>query len=282
MKSFLVAVVIIVFSLTARAELIDKIVATVNGGPITLYELKNIAGFYQAKTPKQLLNEVIDGYLIEQMAKNVGIEVTDEEVEKYIQQIANQNNLTVDEFLNKLKESGIDLHYYKEGIKLRIYQIKFARRSFLPTIKISKKEIKNYIKQHKELFEQNTKLFQLDIITLKTLKDAQKAYKLLKEGKSFDEVAAKYSLNKQTKRVIPVGAVNPYLREKLLSLKAGEYSDIIESDGNYYIVKLLGYKNSSDIETIARNRLIEQRLQAKLNSWLKMVRSRADIEIYLK
>ncbi len=282
MKSFIIIIIVILFSLTANAKLIDKIVATVNGEPITLYELKNIAGFYQAKTPKQLLNEVIDGYLIEQMAKNVGIDVTDEEVEKYIQQIASQNNLTVDEFLNKLKESGIDLHYYKEGIKLRIYQIKFARRSFLPTIKISKKEIENYIKQHKKLFENGSKLLKLNIITLNTLKEAQKVYKLLKEGKPFDEIAAKYSLNKQTKRVIPLEAINTYLREKLLSLKIGEYTDIIESGGKYYIVKLIGYENNNDIETMARNMLIEQRLQAKLNSWLKMVRSRADIEIYLK
>ncbi len=285
MKKILVSVIIILFGLTGMlnaATLINKIVATVDGKPITLYELKSIAGFYNAKSPQELLNRVIDDYIIREYAENVGITISDEEVEKYMENLAARNNLTLDDFINKIKDSGIDLDYYKEGIKLLLYRIKFARKVFLPSVKISKQDIENYYKLHKEELASSSKIAVLSIITLDSLKKAQTVYKLLKKGEDFDKLLEKYSLTKDKTRDVPIAALNPYLQNKILSLKNGEYTNIIESEGKFYIVRLIEIKEGADIDRQIRNILIDKRINSKLKSWLKLVKARSDIEIYLK
>ena len=285
MKKILVSVIIILFGLTGMlnaATLINKIVATVDGKPITLYELKSIAGFYNAKNPQELLNRVIDDYIIREYAENVGITISDEEVEKYMENLAARNNLTLDDFINKIKDSGIDLDYYKEGIKLLLYRIKFARKVFLPSVKISKQDIENYYKLHKEELASSSKIAVLSIITLDSLKKAQTVYKLLKKGEDFDKLLEKYSLTKDKTRDVPIAALNPYLQNKILSLKNGEYTNIIESEGKFYIVRLIEIKEGADIDRQIRNILIDKRINSKLKSWLKLVKARSDIEIYLK
>ncbi|AEA33021.1 peptidyl-prolyl cis-trans isomerase [Hippea maritima] len=277
----LVAVFVLV-GFSSEAKTVDKIIATVNGKPITTYELQNLAGFYRVNNLNTLLNEVIDDYLIRQYANNMGIIVSDEDVEKYIQQMAEANNLSEDEFLAKLKESNIDLNYYKEGIKLRLYRIKFARRVFLSSIKITDKDIENYYNLHKDKFKGKSKVLVLSIITLGDLETAKKVYSLLKKGKSFEDLLNKYSTTKESTRKVPIETLNPYLQKKLLSLKPNQYTDIIQSAGKFYIVKLLGTEEGESIKDTIRNTLIDQQITAKLKSWLKMIRARSDIEVFQK
>jgi len=284
-KKFFVLIMVLLTLSTGEAsaaKLIDKIVATVNGTPITLYELKNIAPLYNAKNVRTLLNKVIDDYIIEQYAKNVGITVSYEQVEQYLENMAKRNNLTTDEFLAKLRKAGIDIEEYKKGVKLVLYRYNFARRVFLPTVTITNKEIEDYYKLHKSLFKNSNKVAVLSIISLADLKTAQMVYKKLQNGANFYKMLEKYSLNKNKKREIPIVALNPYLQKKILSLNTGEFTNIIEASGKYYIVKLLGLKEEGNIKGQIRNTLAEKQIEAKLKSWLKMIRSRSDIEIYIK
>ncbi len=279
----LATLIVILFSLNAlSAKLIDKIVATVNGTPITLYELKNIAPLYKARTPKALLNMVIDDYLIKQYAKNVGITVSEEDVDKYLENMARRNNMSLEEFLNKLRKEGIDIDEYKKGVKLQLYRYFFARRVFLPTINITQKDIENYYKLHKNMFKNLNKIAVLSIISLRDLKTARMVYNKLKNGANFYEMLKKYSLNKNPRREIPIMALNPYLQKKILSLKKGDFTNILQAGGRFYIVKLLNIKEEGNTKEQIRNILAERQIEAKLKSWLKMVRARSDIEIYLK
>ncbi len=269
-------------NITNASTVIDEIVATVNGAPITTYELKNIAPLYNAKNAKDLLNKVIDDYIIEQYAKNVGITVGEEQVEQYLKTLAHRNNLTVDQYIGKLQNAGIDIEELRRGIKLLVYRYTFARRVFLPTISISKKQIENYYKLHKDQFKNSTKTVVLSIITLKDLQTAQMIYNELKNGANFYDMLKKYSINKNLTREIPLMALNPYLQQQILSLKKGEFTKIIQAGGKYYIVKLVDIKQEGSVMQQVRNIMIEKQIEAKLKSWLKMIRARSDIEIYLK
>lgn len=273
----------IILSINAfGSKLIDKIVATVNGTPITLYEIKNIASLYKAKSAKQLLNEVIDDTIIEQYSKNVGITVSDDRVNQYLNNLAARNNLTISEFLDKLRKSGIDIDEYKKGVKMLMYRYTFARRVFLPSVSVTKEDIKRYYNLHKNLFKNTNKIAVLSIISLNNPKTAQLVYGKLKNGANFEKMLEEYSLSKKIKRAIPIAALNPYLQKTILNLKEGEFTNIIESDGKFYIVKLIKIKEENDIDTQISNILTEQQIEKKLKSWLKMIRARADIELFLK
>ncbi len=264
------------------SKLVDKIVATVNGTPITLYELKNIAPLYGAKSVKQLLKKVIDDTIIEQYSKNIGITISNERINQYLSNVASRNNLTISEFLDRLRKSGINIDEYKKGIKMLLYRYTFARRVFLPSVSVTKKDIKRYYNLHRNLFKNTNKIVILSIISLDNLKTAQTVYNKLKNGADFKKMLEKYSLNKRLKRAIPIAALNPYLQKTILSLKEGEFTNIIESDGKFYIVKLLSIKGENNIDTQITNILIGQQIEKKLKSWLKMIRARSDIELFLK
>jgi peptidyl-prolyl cis-trans isomerase SurA len=272
-----------VFTSFAKDKIVDKVVATVENQPITAYEITNIAGFYNAKDSKSLIDGVVDDYVVMHYAKNMGIVVTDEDVDDYIDRLAKSNSVKKDEFLKKVKASGVDMDYYKEGIRLQIYKQKFALKMFAPTIKISKEDIERYYALHKQQLNPGVMLV-VSIISTKNKNTAKLVYKGLSKGGSFEKLKEQFSMDKEKQKVIPASAFNKQIRSKLLGLKKGEYSDIIESNGVYYIAKLLDKKTASVddqvIEENVKNILFMKRVESKLNSWLKMVKMRTGIEIF--
>ncbi len=273
------------FSFTAFSKgiVVDKIVATVEGQPITAYELENISGFYNSKSTKELVNRVIDDYVVMYYAKKMGIVVTDDDINRYINNMANSNGMSEDAFLQKIKEQGIDLDYYKKGVELSLYKRKFALRMFAPTIHITEADIERYYNLHKGEFKANPVLV-MSIISVRDKDLAYSIYKKLQQGGNFESLKEKFSMDKEPERAIPLSAFNRTIRSKLAALKVGGISDIIEADNVYYIVKLINKKGEkvslNSLKDRIRNMLFEQRVKAKLASWIKMVKTRTDIEIF--
>ncbi len=272
-----------VFSSYSNERVVDKIVATVEGHPITAYEITNIAGFYNTQDPVKLVDMVIDDYIIMNYAKNLGIVVTDEDIDKYIEALAERNGFSEGKFLAKVKASGVDMDYYRLGIKLQIYKQKFALKMFASSIKISKDEIDRYYVLHKKQLNPGL-IFVMSIISTKDKKTAKIVYKGLSNGGDFYKLKKQFSMDKTKVKTIPESAFNKEIRKKLLKLKKGEYSDIIESNGTYYIIKLIDKKTASNDETLVaeqiKNILFGEAIESKLNSWLKMVKNRTDIEVF--
>ncbi len=261
--------------------LIDKIVATVESMPITSYEVRNIAAFYSGS--KDVLRSIVDDYVIMYYAKRLGIHVSDEDVDKFIKNIAARNGLSEDEFLRKLKENGIDLHYYRLGVKLQIYRRRFAMRMFAYGVRVTDAEVERYYRLHKDQFHPSPILV-MSIISVKERKLAEEIYKKLISGANFEELKMRYSMDKQPERAIPLSAFNPAIKRQLASLKPGQISSIIEAGGVYYIVKMIGVKGESAsteaIKEKIRNLLFARKIDARLKGWLKMVKARTDIEIF--
>ncbi len=277
---YLITIAVAGLSLSSYARVVDKIIATVEGQPITTYELKNIAGFYR-NTPN-LLNVVIDDYVIMYHAKKLGIDVTDKDVNRFIKNVAVRNGMSVDEFLKRLKDSGIDLHYYRLGVKLQLYRRKFAMRMFGGSIRISDADIQRYFKLHKGEFK-STPVLVMSIIAVKNRDLADKIYSMVHDNPSlFGKLKRLYSTDKTPSKAIPLNAFNTSIRSQLATLKPGEISPIIEANGTYYIVKLLRIEKEEPgaLKNQIKDVLFAKRIEAKLNSWLKMVKARTDIEIF--
>ena len=266
----------------ARAEVIDKIVATVNDRPITTYDLKELAPFYHAKDEKQLLNEVINDYVIEDIAKKDGIVLTDQDINEFIENVAKNNKLTKDELEQKIKQEGLSYDYYKEFAKFNAYKLKVMQKIFAPTIQIDEKEIKNFYNNHPDLFNQST--VTLDIIETKSKPDIEEAMKQLKLGSSFDSVKEKYSINKNGPKQLYVADINKQLQGIIEKMQVGQISPIIESTNGYFIIKVLDKKNVNlsfdDVKDKIRNLLFEEKLNERFSSWLSGIKSSMDISTF--
>ncbi|MGC8616447.1 MAG: peptidyl-prolyl cis-trans isomerase [Desulfurella sp.] len=266
----------------AKAEVIDKIVATVNDRPITTYDLKELAPFYHAKDEKQLLNEVINDYVIEDIAKKDGIVLTDQDINEFIENVAKNNKLTKDELEQKIKQEGLSYDYYKEFAKFNAYKLKVMQKIFAPTIQIDEQEIKNFYDNHPNLFNQST--VTLDIIETKSKSDIEEAMRQLQLGSSFDSVKGKYSINKSEPKQLDVADINKQLQGIIEKMQVGQISPIIESTNGYFIIKVLDKKNVNlsfdDVKDKIRNLLFEEKLNERFSSWLSGIKSSMDISTF--
>ncbi|PMP62793.1 peptidyl-prolyl cis-trans isomerase [Desulfurella multipotens] len=266
----------------AKAEVIDKIVATVNDRPITTYDLKELAPFYHAKDEKQLLNEVINDYVIEDIAKKDGIVLTDQDINEFIENVAKNNKLTKDELEQKIKQEGLSYDYYKEFAKFNAYKLKVMQKIFAPTIQIDEKEIKNFYDNHPNLFNQST--VTLDIIETKSKSDIEEAMRQLQLGSSFDSVKGKYSINKSEPKQLDVADINKQLQGIIEKMQVGQISPIIESTNGYFIIKVLDKKNVNlsfdDVKDKIRSLLFEEKLNERFSSWLSGIKSSMDISTF--
>lgn len=133
----LTCLLLLLWSQISRAEVVDRIVAEVNGEIITLSEVRTAAkameaqagikGKVQGKESKEIerkmLDALIDRKLTKAEAKRRGINVSDKELAAALEEFKKRNNLEDDEALKKgLAQSGVTLKELKQNIGDQIIQ----------------------------------------------------------------------------------------------------------------------------------------------------------------
>src|ERR1041384_2116476 len=130
----------------ARPELKDRIAAVVNGQPITLSEVQERVQPELARTPqgpageaqrkaylKEALQQIIDERLVETEATSLGIEVTEDDINRGIEQLAHQNGMELPQFKEALQTQNISLDTVRDSLRrqqliLRLLQYKVKPR----------------------------------------------------------------------------------------------------------------------------------------------------------
>ncbi|EJF85670.1 peptidylprolyl isomerase [Candidatus Bartonella washoeensis] len=101
------------------------IVVTVNGNPITNYDIQKRVAFLKLQQKQgnlfaQARNELIDEALKNSEIKHRNIEVNDNEVENAFVNFATQNNMTIDQLNQILTENDITVQHFKDYIRGQI------------------------------------------------------------------------------------------------------------------------------------------------------------------
>ena len=133
----------VVTASTASAEVIDRIVAQVNDEIITLYELEQAAIPYlvqhgqspavleddarRAELLEEVLDDVVGRLLIEQEAEEMGLEITEAQVEEWMAMTAQQQNMTPQQFQQAIAQYGIDADQYREIVRDNLMQMQLLQ-----------------------------------------------------------------------------------------------------------------------------------------------------------
>lgn len=138
----------------AKAVIIEKIVAVVNGKPITLTELQERQLVIKATTGQELpLNEVLKNMIMEEVvmqeAEKLGLVAEDEVVNEYMKNFLKENNISLEEFKKVLKEKGISLEAYKDEIRRRITITRVMNTQIRMRTAVADEEVKEYYEKHK-------------------------------------------------------------------------------------------------------------------------------------
>jgi peptidyl-prolyl cis-trans isomerase SurA len=90
---------------------------------------------------KQAQEELIEERLKLQEAKRLGVEVTDDDVKRMLQGIADRNKMTIDQFSAQVKSTGFDISTLRERLRGEQAWREAIRRRFGAQINITQKDV---------------------------------------------------------------------------------------------------------------------------------------------
>jgi len=255
-----------------NAEVIDKVIATVNNLPITSYDVQKTSEALHVPKDKAL-NILIDQNLIKSEIKKHGIEVDDFEIENAMDRVAKQNGLSLFEFKNILMQKG-QYKQFREQIKDDLLKQKLFNQIVQTKLHISDEDIKNYYENHKDEF----KIFKTVQVT-KYSANNKKVLNDLKQNPLIN-LNVKTENNVFSYNELPVGMLFLFKQTKV-----GEFTPII-NDGlgysMYYVARKDGnaYIPFEKVKNAIANKLAAEKREMILKDYFNKLKNRAYIKIY--
>ena len=287
-------IIIMCIAAQSYAVVIDKLVATVNGEPVTLSELERILQpvynryeqmfkgeeleKYKEHARRELLGQLIENKLILQKAKKDGIELTEAALEEQLAEIKEKFG-SMEEFEKALEKEGIGIKQYKDELKEQLTIRAMIEREAVSRAKVSPKEIEAYYDNHMEEFEAPVEVHLQHVVIKDTLTKAQEIHRQLKEGKGLE--------NLEDLGFIPKNKMKPELREVIDELMVGQFSEVIESETGYHIVYLKEIKSSDTIQLSEvwddlEEKIFRKKLTEKHKEWIESLKTKAHIQIIVE
>ena len=292
----LAALLFVLFTVgLSRGVVIEKIVAVVNGKPITLTELQERAMFIKNATGKDLpLREVLRRVILEELqmqeAQKLGLVASDDVVDSYIENFKKENGLSDEEFEKFLKERGITLEAYREEIRRRITINRLMNYQIRMHVAVPDEEVKEYYLKHRDEFRRPPAAQVWLIFIPKDKKElAKKVYAQAAGGFSFEALAKKYSEGPAAEK----GGYLGYVERGMLLAPIDKFVfetdgklGFIETDNGYYIVKVGERKKENyvpfeQVKERIREKLLEAKTEKRYQQWLKRLLDRATIKIMM-
>jgi peptidyl-prolyl cis-trans isomerase SurA len=263
----------------------DRIVAIVNQEPITQYEVQRRVDKLLHDAPagarippvaelrRQVLDALIDERAQISHAKAVGIRVSDADVDRAIQSIAAENQLTGLELRGRLQKEGVDYDQFRRTIRDRLLLERVRDAEVIPRIQISDADIDRWLADHQFEGTQQTQDLVAHILialpdnaTPAQVQAAQaKAESVLAQAKSgidFDKLARLYSDDATTR---DDGGKLGWRRVQLLPdlfakavepLQPGQVAPaLVRSSAGWHVIKLVDRKTQTVGPTAYENRV---------------------------
>jgi peptidyl-prolyl cis-trans isomerase SurA len=272
---FVAAGTVVCTSATAQsiAEL-DRIVAVVNSDVIVESQLDKRVRRIRAElrekgtTPpnvsaleRQVLDRLILDRLQLQIAKENGLRVEDEELNQTIDRIAAGNKLSLREFRDVLERDGLPFSRFRAQVRDEILLSRVRQRSVERRVKVSPREIDNFLATMKsqggQVNEYNLSHILIAIPEaasaeqISTAKDrATQVLTRARNDEDFAALAAEFSDGQQALQGGDLGwrksaELPTIFADAVPGLKPGDASELIRSPSGFHIVKMHDLRGDS-------------------------------------
>jgi len=260
-------------------------VAIVDGEPISekeLYEAMYMQG------GREILEQLVTRKLILGEAENLGISVSEAELDEEIDMVVEENFQGSEEQLTMaLEQYGLSLESFREDARLNL----LARKIIEEQTDFSEEEARDFFEDNRYLFDQPEEVEARHIL-LESEEDAKEVAELLEQGGDFVELAAEYSTDASNKDqggnlgFFERGAMVEEFEEAAFSLDVGEVSEPVATDFGYHIIEVLDYREEvsasfEEVEDQVLETMLDQQIPVAVNELIQSLRESADIE-YLR
>ena len=272
---------------------IDHIVAIVNEEVITNHELHEAIQAandqlqqqgIQPPDIKTMQAQVLETIIVRriqlQRAKEIGLTVNDSELDETIHRIAEENNLSLQEFYGALEKDGINFSKFRQDIRDEVIMVRLKDREINNQVNITEGEIDNFLRTQETSSIGNDEYSiahillrlpeNIDAIQIEKKRlRIEAAMAKLQAGEEFAQVAAEYSDAEDAMRggVLdwrPVAQMGPRFAELLSTMQPGELTPIIHSPAGFHIMKLLATR-AQEVPIVIINQTHARHILIKVN-----------------
>ena len=270
----LVATTIAVAALPAAAQRGDYIVAVVNQELVTASEVQQrLARIREEaarnRTPlppaatlrKQVLDALIDERVLVTNARDSGARVDDPELDRAVANVAQQNQMTMAQLRERLKQEGISYAKFRDNIRDQILVERVREREVGSRIRITDAEVDDVIEKRRKAAGMATELNvaqilvvipegATDAVVAERRARAEAALKRVQSGEDFATVAREVSEDANRAQGGEIGLrVSDRLPDLFLRaverLQPGEVApEVLKSAAGFHVVKLVERKES--------------------------------------
>ena len=171
--------------LSAEQQMLDRVAIIVDDGVVLESQVNSVMNTFKKRAtemntaipPEDLLLEQIRERLIVeelqlQTGRRAGVRISDSELNEYVANIANQNNLSVDGFINNLASQGESYSDFREQLRKELIIQRVQRGKVGGQIVITEQELAAFI-DTEEAKIQLLPEFELHQILVRTLNEAE-------------------------------------------------------------------------------------------------------------
>jgi peptidyl-prolyl cis-trans isomerase SurA len=282
---FLFTFNILISNYSVFAETLGKIAAVVEDDVILEQELnQEVATISQriqaSKTQmppeyvlrKQVLEKLIIDKLQRQLAEKAGINVTEEMLNNSASDIAQRNNMSLQQFREELQRQGISYKSFLDNMRNEIIINQLRGREIGGRIKVTDREVDHYMETQGQISNDAAVQYHLGhiLIAIKEaasaseIKKAQnKADKLvnnLRAGQDFTQAAISESEDDNALKGGDLGwrtinDIPTLFTDNVNKMKLNDVSDPIRSPSGFHIIKMLDIKGLSNDHMITKTKV---------------------------
>lgn len=288
LRTWISAAVLLLFSAGSQSAELDRIIAVVDDDIVMRSELDQMLARVRgelrengAEMPptsvleRQVMERLILDKIQLQVAQQTGVEVTEENLDRAIDDIAQKNKLSMPQFKEILKSEGYEFERFRDDIRQEIIVSKLRREEVDRRIQVSDREIENELKNVGDSVVNDDEYHIAHILIgippnandteRRAAEEKAKAtLARLTEGADFGDIAlamsdAQDALDKGDLGWRKIEEIPSLFADSVRTLDIDAHSDLINSPNGYHLVKLMGKRGGEKVmveQTKARHILI--------------------------
>lgn len=309
---FLISALVLSLSLSLNAEVVDRILAVVNGEILTQSDLNNFKRRIKKETllddlfdvdykkivkqKDQLLKHLIDQKIVDSEVTRLKLGANDKRVDSEISKIAASNGINTSSLKKRLKTDGISFNDYKTFIKNRLERQALIQKEITSKIRISDDEVKSFYTKNSSNSETDVFEYSLSHILIKVndnkasaLERAKMVTNKINSGMNFSDAASQYTEDPNYSSggflgVFKSGEFLPAFENAVKNIDEGKISEPVLVGSSYIILKLnkkqiIENPNFLKVKERIRAQLQQLAFKKQFRFWLAQKRQESNIKI---
>lgn len=288
---------------TTGAAVVDQLIVVINGEP---YTLSNVNSYAKSKMNREFPSgdlakvnptdrEVLEGFITEKLleaeAREAGIAITEDEINRYIEQVKKNNRLSDDDLKTALGREGQTLASYKVSVKAEMEKSEIIDRQVRRKVNITDEDVERYYKLNSKNYRADERARIRHILlplaenaapaqVESVMAQAKKIHQRIGAGEDFGALAGEFSEGAGKTSGGEIGWVK---RGTLISgiedvafqkLAVGQVSEPFRTSMGVHIVKLEGRESGavqplSAVAPRIKDELLNKALEERFAKWLK-------------